>query len=87
MNRMRLTVLTAEATILETELEYVNLPMEFGSLGILPGHEQMLCKLASGILRGRFDDDEGFRVRIGSGLCRVENNESTCLVDSGEILE
>ena len=52
MNRMRLTVLTAEATILETELEYVNLPMEFGSLGILPGHEQMLCKLASGILRG-----------------------------------
>ena len=87
MNRMRLTVLTAEATILETELEYVNLPMEFGSLGILPGHEQMLCKLASGILRCRFEDGEGLRVRIGSGLCRVENNEVTCLVDDGEILE
>ena len=56
MNRMRLTVLSAEATILETEIEYVNLPMEFGSLGVLPGHEQMLCKLASGILRLRCEE-------------------------------
>jgi len=39
----RLSVVTGESTVLDTKVRSVNLPMDFGSIGILVNHAPMLC--------------------------------------------
>ena len=86
MDAIRLQIVTAEGTVLERAVEYVNLPTAFGSVGILSNHAPMLCAVEEGILRCR--SGEGIlRLRIGRGIASVENNEVNVLVAFGAILE
>ena len=86
MDRMRLTVLSPDGPVFERDVSYVNLPMDFGSIGVLPRHETMLVRLAPGILLCRFEGGS-LRLRISAGVCQVENDQITALVDRGDILE
>ena len=86
MDGISLHVLTADGPVLERMVESVNLPMDFGSLGVLKGHADMLCNLEAGILRLRCEEGT-MRLRIGAGIASVEKNEVNILVSSGQILE
>ena len=86
MDRIALHVLTGEGPVFEKQVEYVNLPTGFGSLGVLSGHAPMLCAVEAGVLRCRWSEGSA-RVRIGAGVASVEHNEVNVLVASGEVLE
>ena len=47
----RLCIVTGDATVLDTQVQSVNLPMDFGSFGILAHHAPMLCAVSKGVLR------------------------------------
>ena len=82
----RLSVVTGDGTVFEDTVEYVNLPTGFGSLGVMAKHAPMLCAVEKGVVRCT-KDGETIRIRVGSGVASVENNEATLLVSDGERLE
>ena len=82
----RLSVVTGEGTVFEDEVDYVNVPMDFGSIGILAHHAPLLCAVGKGVLRCK-KDGETLRIRVGSGVASVGNNEVTVLVSDGELVE
>ncbi len=86
MDAISVHVISSEETILDCMAEAVNLPTDFGSIGVLRGHAPMLCNLEPGLLRCR--NSRGvIRVRIGPGIASVENNEVNVLVSYGKVLE
>ena len=82
----RLSVVTGDGTVFVDTVEYVNLPTGFGSLGVMAKHAPMLCAVEKGVVRCT-KDGETIRIRVGSGVASVENNEATLLVSDGERLE
>lgn len=82
----RLSVVTAEATVFEGEVSYVNLPTGFGSVGILYGHAPMLCAVGAGVLRCTAEEGS-VRIRVGEGIASVKDGEVTVLVGSAQIEE
>src|SRR5713226_4280628 len=51
--KIRLTVVTRERKIIETEVDEVVLPATDGEIGVLPGHTPLLAMLKVGIMRYR----------------------------------
>lgn len=74
-----LSVVTGDATVLDTEVLAVKLPTSFGSVGILARHAPMLCAVSRGELRCTLPDGTGVRVRVSEGVACVDNNELTLL--------
>ena len=81
---IKLSVVSQEGTAFERNVNYVNIPTPFGSVGVLSGHAPMLCAVAAGLLRCTFEEGGGARLRLGAGIASVENNEVTLLVASAE---
>ena len=52
-SRIRLTVVTRERKIVETDVDEVELPAYDGEIGVLPGHTPLLTVLKVGIMRYR----------------------------------
>lgn len=86
MDEIALYVLTGDGPVLERKVSSVNLPTDFGSVGVLRGHAPMLCSLEPGVLRCRTEDGV-IRLRVGKGIASVEHNELTVLVNAAELLE
>ena len=86
MDEIALYVLTGDGPVLERKVSSVNLPTDFGSVGVLRGHAPMLCSLEPGVLRCRTEDGV-IRLRIGKGIASGEHNELTVLVNAAELLE
>lgn len=86
MDKIALHVLTGDGTVFERQVEYVNLPTGFGSLGVKGDHAPMLCAVEAGVLHCRWSDG-AVRVRIGAGVASVEKNELNVLVSSAQVLE
>ena len=85
-DKIKLSIVSQEGTAFEQQVRYVNIPTPFGSVGILSGHAPMLCAVAEGILRCSFSEDGAARIRLGSGIANVENNEVTLLVSYAELI-
>ena len=81
----RLCIVTGDATVLDTQVQSVNLPMDFGSFGILAHHAPMLCAVSKGILRCRLEDGSTVRVRVSAGAASVIDNELTLLCSDAAV--
>src|ERR1700737_4197102 len=52
-SKIRLTIVTRERKIVETDVDEVELPASDGEIGILPGHTPLLASLRIGQMRYR----------------------------------
>jgi len=77
---LRLSVVTPECEVLQTEADFVVVPAHDGQIGILPGRAPLICKLGIGTLRVRFDD-RGVRLFVERGFAEVLNNQVTVLTE------
>ena len=82
---IKLSIATAGGDSFERQVSYVNLPTEFGSLGILRGHAPMLCAVGPGKVRYTEAGNEQGSVTIGSGVATVADNEVLVLVSGIEL--
>ena len=82
----RLSVVTGDGTVFDDTVEYVNLPTGFGSIGVLANHAPLLCAIEPGVVRCT-KEGQTLRIRVGSGVASVENNEATLLVSDAACLE
>lgn len=80
-DKIHLNINTSDGASFEKKVSYVNVPTDFGSLGILSGHAPMVCQVAKGRLKFKFDDGEQGSVIVGSGIATVGDNEVQLLVN------
>ena len=81
--KLKLTVVTPEKKVLESEADEVQLPGELGYLGILPGHTPLITLLKTGILSYRNGGSAG-ALAISAGFAEVSNDVVTALADLAE---
>jgi F-type H+-transporting ATPase subunit epsilon len=81
-SKLHLIVVTPEATVLETQAEFVALPLYDGEIGIAPGRAPLIGRLGYGELRvtssgqtQRFYVDGGF-VQVADNVVSVLTNRS-----------
>ena len=85
MDRIKLSIVTPNGTAFEKDVAYVNIPTDFGSLGILADHAPMVCSVKKGILRCRTESGEELRLLISDGVASIDENEVTLLVSAAEL--
>lgn len=86
-DRIHLSVITPDGTALERYVEYINLPTERGSVGILANHAPLLCNVGRGTLRWRSEDGATGAVHLERGIANIASNEATVLVSGAEVTE
>lgn len=79
-DKIRLSVVTADGTGVEKNVNYISIPTEFGSVGVLTGHAPMLCAVKCGVIKYRVGEDEIFRLSVSDGIANIADNEVTVLV-------
>ena len=78
---MKLTVVSAEGVVLQTEASYVCLPAEDGEAGILTGHAPLLAALKAG--KVKYDSETGGARKtadIPGGMAEVKDDEVTIII-------
>ena len=86
-DKIRLSVVTATGTVFEKTVNYVNIPTDFGSVGILKGHAPMLCAVSKGVVRCAFGDGGCAKISVSGGVANIADNEVTLLASSAELAE
>ena len=84
--RIRLTIVTRERKIVETDVDEVVLPGTDGELGILPGHTPLLATLKIGQMRYRSGSTEN-RLVISWGFAEVLPDRVIVLAERGFLPE
>jgi len=86
MDKIRLCVITADSTLFDEQVSYVNIPTDFGSLGILSGHAPMLCAVGEGNVKCNYSEGGGVLIRVGRGIAEVSDNTVTLMVSDAKLL-
>ena len=80
---LRLSIVTPERPVLETDVESVEAPGSEGEFGVLPGHEPFLAPLGAGELR--YTEASGSHdLSITGGFAEVTGERVTVLADAVE---
>jgi F-type H+-transporting ATPase subunit epsilon len=81
---MHVTVMTPTEKVVDSDnAEHVILPAANGEVGVLPGHNPMVCSLTDGRLRVELAD-EHVELRTRGGFAEVSGDRVTVLVDAVE---
>lgn len=83
--KLRLCVVTQDATVFDSDVGYVNIPTTSGSIGILTGHCPMVCSVGRGVIRCAFAGEGGAMIDIAGGIAEVSNNTVTVLATEARV--
>jgi F-type H+-transporting ATPase subunit epsilon len=81
-DRIHLSVVTASGVVLDRMVNYVQIPAESGSVGVLAGHLPMLCAVTEGIAKCTFGEKETICLTVRNGIASVKNNKVVFLLES-----
>ena len=88
MAKIKCVVVTPEATSIETEADFVSVPLFDGEKGVAAGHAPMIGRLGYGELRIR-TDGKVERYYVDGGFVQIEDNTISLmtgrLVAAGEL--
>jgi len=84
--KIRVEVVTPKGKVLDKEVEEVIAPGGEGEFGVLVGHTPMLTFIKPGIL-SYLENDNFFRIAVGTGFCEVLKDRVTVLVDEAYAVE
>ncbi len=82
-----LTIVTAEQTIYEGDIEMLVAPAVDGEIGILTNHHPLVTKLGPGGMRVVKPDKSEEILFVSGGYLEVNNNKATILADIAENIE
>ena len=83
--QLKLSVPTKE--VADMTVEYVQLPSEEGSMGVLQNHAPLRAALEPGVLTARDLEHKNHYFFVSSGLAMIQDNVVTILADSAERAE
>ena len=82
-----LSIVTAEGSLYEGEIEMLVAPAVGGEVGILTGHHALITKLGPGAMRVVKADKSEEILFVNGGYLEVINNKATVLSDAAENLD
>lgn len=77
---IRLQIISPERVVYEEEVDWLQVPLSDGLLGVWPGHAPLIASLSSGAIRFHVDD-EIKEMAVGEGILRVDRGR--CIVLTG----
>ena len=86
MELMKLEIVTPDGVIFDDKVKQVTLPGSEGEFGVLSGHATILSLLDTGVIVIYKADGSEVAVAINSGYVKVEEEKTTCIVDSAVAL-
>ena len=81
MDKIRLQIVTPEATVYDGMAAYAELPLENGSVGVLANHAPLIGAVTDGTVLTKGESGE-VRITVGLGVVSVANNVITLLTRS-----
>jgi len=82
-----LTIVTAEGTLYEGDIEMLVAPAVDGEIGIMTNHHPLVTKLSAGAMRAVKADKTEEILFVNGGYLEVLNNQVTILADAAENIE
>jgi len=86
MKTIKVTVVTPDGPVYESEVEMISTKAQSGELGILPGHIPMVAPLQIGSVRLKKGGKTDF-VAVTGGLLEVRSEQVTILAQAAETAE
>ena len=86
VDAMHLKVLTAETVVYDEMVEYAEIPLTNGAVGVLYNHAPMIGAVADGVLKVKRDGDMHY-LAVSQGVVNVAHNEIVLLVRTAERAE
>lgn len=81
MATIHIEIISAEGPIFSGDANYVSVPAETGSLGILPGHTPLIAKVKPGTVVIEKDNAQEY-VFVAGGVIEVQPQHITVLADT-----
>lgn len=85
-DQIHLQIVTADGVIYDGRCSYVELPLEGGSIGVLPEHAPTMGAVTDGVLKCRTADGEVIAA-VGQGVVNIAHNEIILLARNAELAE
>lgn len=85
-DQIHLQIVTADGVIYDGRCSYVELPLEGGSIGVLPEHAPTMGAVTDGVLKCRTADGEVIAA-VGQGVVNITHNEIILLARNAELAE
>lgn len=85
-NQIHLSIVTSAGTVFDGPADYIEIPLQNGSIGVLPGHAATLGAVTDGVVLARRDGSERY-IAVGRGVANIAHNEVTLLVRTAERAE
>lgn len=83
-DKMRVVILTPYKRLLDLSgVSEVYFPVEYGSIGVLPGHAPLVTAVGTGVVLYTQNDVSGF-FEVAGGVAEITGSSVTLLVDVGE---
>ncbi|CAM4165860.1 F0F1 ATP synthase subunit epsilon [Lederbergia lenta] len=86
MNTLRVSIVTPDGPVFDSDVEMLSTKAESGELGILPGHIPTVAPLQIGAVRITKSNSTEY-VAISGGLLEVRPDQVTILAQSAELAE
>ncbi|MGX6445541.1 F0F1 ATP synthase subunit epsilon [Neobacillus sp. K501] len=87
MKTIKVSVVTPDGPVYESDVEMVSTKALSGELGILPGHIPMVAPLAVGVVRMKKNGKEEDLVTVSGGFLEVRPEKVTILAQAAERAE
>lgn len=84
--QIHLQVVTPAGAVFDSPVSYVQLPLEGGSVGILPHHAPLLGTVVEGVVKCSLEEGQHY-IAVTQGVVHVADNEVTVLVSAAEQAE
>lgn len=78
---LKLNVISTSKTLFEGNVDYCEIPAEYGLIGVLPGHINFLSFINSGAIKYKKGAEEN-TIEVGSGFVEINNDNINVLVGS-----
>ena len=83
MGNLTLRVITPDRIVIDTAVDYVQLPGVDGSIGVLPRHAHLVTALAIGLMSYK-DGGKEETLFLSGGFAEVRNNTIRVVSEAGE---
>ncbi|SDN02517.1 F0F1 ATP synthase subunit epsilon [Bacillus sp. OK048] len=88
MKTIKVSVVTPDGPVYESDVEMVSTKAQSGELGILPGHIPMVAPLAIGVVRlKKSESKQPDLIAVSGGFLEVRPDQVTILAQSSEKAE
>lgn len=84
--QIHLNIVTSAGPVYQGTADYIEIPLESGSIGVLPHHAPLIGAVVDGVVLARSGEEEHY-IAVGLGVANIAHDDVTLLVRTAECAE